>query len=115
MDKQQKKLMREAFNNRKVSMGVFSIRNLETDKTFIKSTMNAEAWENKAKFILKMGQFENAELQADWKQLGENRFQFEMIEELEENENPYFDYQKELQKMEARIRESYSKNEKNMY
>ena len=62
-----------------------------------------------------MGQFENAELQADWKQLGENRFQFEMIEELEENENPYFDYQKELQKMEARIRESYSKSEKILY
>ena len=77
--------------------------------------MNAEAWENKAKFILKMGQFENAEIQADWKQLGENQFQFEMIEELEENENPYFDYQKELQKMEARIRESYSKSEKILY
>ena len=115
MDKEQKKLMREAFDNRKVSMGVLSIRNLETNKTFIKSTINAEAWENKTKFILKMGQFENAELQADWNRLGEDQFQFEMIEELEENENQYFNYQKELQKMEARFRDSYNKKENILY
>lgn len=109
MDKQVKKKYREEFENKKVAMGILAIRNSQNGKIFLKPTLNAEAWINKAKFMLKNGQFENTELQHEWTTLGEDRFNFEMLEVLKENENPFFDHQKELGKMNHTVYESLLK------
>lgn len=106
MDKQVKKKYREEFENKKVSMGILAIRNSENGKLFLKPTLNAEAWINRAKFILKNGQFENADLQYEWTTMGEDLFSFEMLEVLKENENQFFNYQKELGKMKEAMCES---------
>ena len=109
MDKQVKKKYREEFENKKVAMGILAITNSQNGKIFLKPTLNAEAWINRTRFILKNGQFENSELQCDWTTFGEDLFSFEMIEVLEENENPFFNYRKELSKMEQTVFESLAK------
>ncbi|RQO65987.1 LuxR family transcriptional regulator [Pedobacter sp. KBW06] len=109
MDKQVKKKYREDFENKKVVMGILAIRNSQNGKVFLKPTLNAEAWINKTKFMLKHGQFENTELQYDWNTFGEDLFSFEMLEVLRENENPFFDHQKELSKMKQAVSESLLK------
>ncbi|AMP98252.1 hypothetical protein AY601_1333 [Pedobacter cryoconitis] len=115
MDKNVKKRYREEFENKNVEMGILVIKNKENRKVFLKPTLNAEAWINKTKFMLKNGQFENAELQNDWTTLGENIFSFEMIAVLKENENQFFDYRKELTKMKQAVNESLLKNEVEHY
>lgn len=109
MDKQAKKKYREEFENKKVAMGILAVRNKQNGKIFLKPTLNKEAWINKAKFMLKNGQFENTKLQYEWITLGEDLFSFEMLEVLKENENPFFDYQKELSKMKQVLYESLLK------
>lgn len=109
MDKQVKKKYREEFENKKVVMGILAIKNNQNGKIFLKPTRNAEAWINKTRFMLKNGQFENAELQYDWTLLGEDRFSFEMFEVLKENKDPFFDHQKELSKMKQGVYESLLK------
>ena len=106
MDKQIKKKYREEFENKKLVMGILAIRNRQNGKIFLKATLNAEAWINKAKFMLKNKQFENTELQNEWTTFGEDLFIFEMLEVLKVNENTFFDYQKELSKMKQTVFES---------
>lgn len=59
--------------------------------------------------MLKNGQFENKELQYDWTSLGEDQFNFEILEVLKENEHPFFDHQKELSKMKQLVYEGLLK------
>lgn len=109
MDKQVKKKYREEFENKKVAMGILAIRNSQNGKIFLKPTLNAEAWINRTRFMLKNGQFENSDLQCDWTSFGEDQFSFEMIEVLKENKDPFFDYRKELSKMKQALHESLLK------
>jgi len=106
MDKQVKRKCREEFENKRVEMGILAIINRENRKIFLKPTINAEAWINKTKFMLNNGQFENVDLQYEWTTMGEDRFSFEMLEVLNENDNPFFNYHKELGKMKQAMYES---------
>lgn len=99
MDKEIKKKYREEFENKKLAMGILALKNNQNGKVFLKPTLNAEAWINKTKFMLKNGQFGNVDLQYDWTSMGEDCFSFELLDILKETENPFFDYQKELNKM----------------
>jgi hypothetical protein len=101
-----KKKCREEFENKKVAMGILALKNCENGKIFLKPTLNAEAWINKAKFMLNNGQFENVDLQYEWTIMGEDRFTFEMLEVLKENDSPFFNHQKALVKMKEAICES---------
>jgi len=115
MDKHAKKKYREEFENKKVAMGILAITNSQNGKIFLKPTLNAEAWINRTRFMLKNGQFENTELQSDWTILGDDRFSFEMIEVLKENKDPFFDYRKELSKMKQAVYESLLKRKIEQY
>jgi len=115
MDKNTKKELREVFRNQKVTMAVVGIFNDQNNKVFIKSTINAEAWTNKTKFTLKMGTFENRELQKEWTAFGENPFRIELLEELPENEELLFDYKKALLKMEDKWATEFLSQNKTLY
>lgn len=106
MDKLQKKQYREAFENKKVKMGIMGVRNLVSGTLYIKPTLNAEAWINKTKFILKMGQFDHPALQSDWTAMGEAHFEFCLLATLKESDSPFFDPGKELKKLEQTLIES---------
>jgi hypothetical protein len=95
MDKKELKL------NYKLSqrpMRIFQIRNLTNEKVFIGKSENLEGILNRHEFALKANGHQNKQLQADWNELGEEKFAFEILEELEQREG--LDNKKELEFLE---------------
>jgi len=81
-------------------MGIFQIRNVQTDKVFVGSTPNLDAVFNRHKFQLNAGGHPSKSLQQDWNELGEEKFAFEVLEELPERDNPNYDYSSDLETLE---------------
>jgi len=81
-------------------MGIFQIRNVQTDKVFVGSTPNLDAVFNRHKFQLNAGRHPSKSLQQDWNELGEEKFAFEVLEELPERDNPNYDYSSDLETLE---------------
>jgi len=105
MDNIEKKQHKKTFEDKKVLMGIVALKNNQDNIIFLKETMNIEAWINRAKFVLKSGQFEHKIVQKDWNTLGEHVFVFEVVDTLEENDTLYFDYNKELKNMKLAVQE----------
>lgn len=95
-----KQQLKEKAKNHPVTMGVLSIKNTITGKYFIQGSINIEALENKIRFSLNTGQYTHKQLQADWKEYGENVFTFECISVVEAQNNPYINYRQEVTKAE---------------
>ena len=115
MDKNIKKKYREAFENKKPKMGIVAIKNLTSDKIYVKASLNTEAWVNKAKFSLKSGQFDHLVLQTDWNSLGADKFEFILMNELKESDDPFVDYKKELEKLAKETLEKLSQEQVSIY
>ncbi len=81
-------------------MGVFLIRNLVNDKIFVGSTMNLDAMFNRIRFQLYAGAHPTKSLEADWKQLGAGKFEFEVLEEVFPREDANYDYAADLETLE---------------
>ena len=64
-------------------MGVFQILNKANGKMLIGSSVNLPAILNRSKTELKFGSYRNEALQKDWKQFGEENFEFNELEILE--------------------------------
>ena len=64
-------------------MGVFSIRNMVNDKVFVGFGLDLPGIINSHKFQLKMGVHRNKGLQSDWNEYGEEKFAFEILDQLE--------------------------------
>ncbi len=79
-------------------MGVFQIRNLTNEKVFIGKSENLDGIFNRIEFQLKANVHNQKQLQADWNELGADKFAFEILEELEFREN--LDIKKELEFLE---------------
>ena len=97
MDKKAAKLEYKASRR---PMGVFLIRNLVNDKVFVGSTMNLDAMFNRIRFQLYAGSHPVKSLEADWKQLGAGKFEFEVLEEVFPREDPNYDYAADLETLE---------------
>ncbi len=97
MDKIAEKLKYKASRR---PMGVFLIRNLVNEKIFVGSTMNLDAMFNRIRFQLYAGAHPTKELEADWKQLGAGKFEFEVLEEVFPREDPSYDYAADLETLE---------------
>jgi hypothetical protein len=93
--KTRKELHRE-YKERVKPSGVFQIRNLANGKVLLGSSLNLEGPLNKHRFLLKINGHPNQELQADWNQLGPERFTFEILETIPIKEDPNFNLKDEL-------------------
>lgn len=89
-----KKDLKREYKETKQLMGIFQIRNLTNEKVFISSSMNLDGIINRHRFQLNANGHPNKALQADWNELGEDKFAFEILEELDPREN--LDNRKEL-------------------
>src|SRR5690242_8828714 len=89
-----KKDLKREYLETKQAMGIFQIRNLENGKIFIGSSLNLPGIINRHRFALEAGGHQSKQLQADWNELGADKFAFEVLEELEPREN--LDDRKEL-------------------
>lgn len=97
MDKKAAKLKYKASRR---PMGVFAIRNLANGKIFVGSSMDLSAIFNRIRFQLYAGAHPNKALEADWKQYGTGKFEFEVLEEIFPREDPNYDYAADLETLE---------------
>ncbi len=97
MDKKAEKLKYKASRQ---PMGVFLIRNLVNQKVFVGSSMNLDAMFNRIRFQLYGGAHPNKPLEADWKQYGTGKFEFEVLEELFHRDDPNYNYSDDLETLE---------------
>ena len=92
-----KKELKETYKQMKHPIGVFQIKNLETNKVLIDSSIDMMSKWNRHKMELKFGNHRNKNLQKDWNEKGESSFVFEILSELNVKDEENLNYQKELQ------------------
>lgn len=68
-------------------MGVYRIKNKENGKSYIGFGTDLQARLSRHRAELKFGSHRNAELLGEWKSFGESCFEFEVLDELEHEEN----------------------------
>ena len=94
--KTRKELKRE-YKERKISAGVFQIKNTRNNKVLLGSSKNLEGIWNSNRFQLSIGMHRNKKLQKDWNEFGSENFIFEILETItEEKEDPNFNLNDEL-------------------
>lgn len=79
-DIDRKRLIRE-YKERKTPRGVFAIRST-SGHVWVGASMNLDGAKNGLWFILSNGNYKDRTLQAEWNELGEQAFQFEIVEKL---------------------------------
>lgn len=77
-------------------MGIFQIRNLVNEKILVVGALNLPGIINRHQFELRAGSHKNRELQADWNELGGDRFIFEILDELTPSSSPDADPRADL-------------------
>ncbi|HEV7857173.1 MAG TPA: GIY-YIG nuclease family protein [Pyrinomonadaceae bacterium] len=95
MDKDKKKLKQEYRQNPR-PMGVFLIRNMVNEKVFVGVSLDLAGIINRHKFQLAMGNHTNTRLQLEWNEFGGESFAFEILDQLNPQDDPQFDYRKDL-------------------
>lgn len=91
-----KKELKKQYKQTIPPMGIYRIRNLVNGKFFVGSSLNLHGKSNSFKFQLRSGLHVNSELQKDFNIFGEENFVFEIVDLLEPNEDPTFDYRDDL-------------------
>ncbi len=81
-------------------MGVFLIRNNVNDRVFLGAGLNLDGIINRHRFQLQTGVHANKALQADWNELGNRNFAFEIVDELSPSQDQVRDYRQELVSLE---------------
>jgi len=76
--------------------GVFGVRNVETGRLLVGATPNLPGMLNRQRFQLEMGSHPDKELQADWDALGPDAFAFEVLDKLEQLDDPGADQAADL-------------------
>jgi group I intron endonuclease len=95
-----KKKLKEEYKNMVPPKGVFAFRNTKTGKVFLGSSLNLKNKDATLKMMLKVGNHFNRALQEDWNKYGEESFEYEILEQLELNEDPTYNYNEELEILE---------------
>lgn len=87
MEKSKRKELSYNYVHSHREMGVYRILNIQNGKSFVGSAMNLNGVWNKHKFTLNMGGHMNKEFLAEWKQYGEDGFQYEILELIKPQED----------------------------
>lgn len=67
--------------------GIFQIRNLKTNRLFLKTSQDLDRAFNSDHFQLRLGGHRNKALQSDWNALGEENFEFSIVDTLTPDES----------------------------
>jgi hypothetical protein len=76
--------------------GLFRVRNTATGKSLVGSSANLPGTLNRHRFQLECGSHPSKDLQADWKALGSDAFQFEVLDQLKPSDKPDYDPAEDL-------------------
>jgi hypothetical protein len=98
--KTRKELVNE-YKQREPQMGVFQVRNTVSGKVFIGSSTTIDTVWNSQRMKLETNWHLNKALQAEWNELGADKFVFEVVEMLKASDNAAVDPKEELKVLEA--------------
>jgi len=98
--KTDKRLLKQEYMQAKRMLGVFLIRNTTNNKVYLGSGIDIQGIVNRHRFALSMGGHQSKALQKDWNELGADKFEFEILDQMEPRDEPTFDARRELQFME---------------
>ena len=84
MDKQE---IKRAYKQTKRPMGIYWIRNPDSNKVFVGRAVDLNAIFNRHKTELKFGSHRNKELQEMWNSVGEANVEFEILDVLDHDKN----------------------------
>ncbi len=97
MDSNRKKQLKEMYMNSKSTMGVYQIKNLVTQISYIGVTQDLKGTMNGNKFKLDTGNFKDKELQQEWIKYGSDKFEVSILSELDyEEDTTKTDYLEDL-------------------
>jgi hypothetical protein len=85
MDSARRKELTAAYKEEKRPKGVFCVRCTTTGQTWVSTSRNLTQQKNGVWFGLKTGGHPNKALQAVWNERGEGAFEFEVLEEIDED------------------------------
>jgi len=91
-----KKRLKQEYKQNPRPMGVFLIRNMVNKKVFVGVSLDLPGIINRHKFQLTMGNHPNTRLQAEWNEFGSESFAFEILDQLNPQDDPHFDYREDL-------------------
>lgn len=105
------------YKESKPTMGVYQIRNNSNGRLWIEGSTNPQARWNRHKSELNFGSHRNTELQADWKQYGEQAFDFRILQTLKPDDNPKakVNYSKEVEQLAALVLEELNPKPGQLY
>ncbi len=84
MDKQHRRDLIRAYQERKSAAGIYAIRCEATGQAWVARTFNVDAQQNSAWFALRLGSYRNPAVQAAWKAHGEAAFRYEVLERIDD-------------------------------
>jgi len=87
---------KKKYKQSKRPMGVYRIRNTRNGKSYVGYSTDLQARINRQKAELKFGSHRNSALLGEWKSFGEASFAFEVLDELEPDENSRAESAQEL-------------------
>jgi len=87
MEKQSRKTISEAYQQRVVIGGVFCIRCTDNDQTWVKKTTDMQGSKNRHAFSLATKSCPEPSMLTAWKEYGADAFIFDVLEELNKGEN----------------------------
>lgn len=99
MPPDRKALSRE-YKNAPRTAGIGLVRNAATGRTLLLAGRDIRALLNRHRAQLRLGVHRNAELQRDWRALGEHGFVFEVVDTLPPKDTPGYDPGDDLQVLE---------------
>lgn len=79
----QRRALSRQYKERARTMGVYAIRNTESQRVLLRASLNLEGAINRDRFELRLGCHRDAALQAAWRRLGEAGVRFEVLEAIE--------------------------------
>lgn len=95
--KERRRQLVEEYMEKKLPMGIIGIRNIETNQTYVISSIDIQSKINMLRFQLEAGLCVCRSLQKDWNNLGCDKFVFETLESLEhDKEGIKKDYKDDL-------------------
>ncbi len=111
-DKADKKQKIAQYKARKITGGVFCIRNTQTGKSLLMAERDVKGSQNRFAFSQMTGSCVHMVLQQDWKTYGAQAFAFEVLEELEKKEDQTDrEFDQDLQTLLEMWREKFSGEE----
>jgi nitrate/nitrite-specific signal transduction histidine kinase len=94
--------MIKGYKNSLRPMGIVQVKNIRNNRIYLAASVNTTGKINSIRFQLKMGTFlPSAGLAQDWKELGEESFVVEVLDELKPVDDPAYDYRDDLKALET--------------